>query len=92
MGGLAGVISPTFAGMMTPDSTLQQWRTVFWVTFGINAIRTIVYSLWASGEIQPWNEPENVNTFESQKITETEKESTIKNQYEDSTISCSNNK
>lgn len=51
LGAVAGIVGPTFAGFMTPDSTLHQWRTVFWVSFGVYAFRTIVYSLWASGKL-----------------------------------------
>lgn len=30
---------------------------VFWVAFAVFMVTTVVYSLWASGETQPWNEP-----------------------------------
>ena len=35
----------------------MQWRMVFWVAFAVFMVTTVVYSLWASGETQPWNEP-----------------------------------
>lgn len=38
---------------------MNEWRTVFWVTFAVFVITTIVYLIWASGELQPWNEPES---------------------------------
>lgn len=57
IGALTGVASPVFVGMMTPNSTLEEWRLVFWVTFGIFVVTTVVYSIWASGEVQPWNSP-----------------------------------
>lgn len=28
---------------------------MFWITFGVAMIRTVIYSIWASAEIQPWN-------------------------------------
>lgn len=37
---------------------MAEWRTVFWVTFAVFVVTTIVYVIWASGEVQPWNEPE----------------------------------
>lgn len=43
------------------QSSLEQWRFVFWVTFGVAMVRTIIYSIWASGEIQPFN---NMKTTE----------------------------
>lgn len=42
--------------------TLEEWRLVFWITFGIFAVTTVVYSIWASGEVQPWNYPKNNQT------------------------------
>lgn len=37
--------------------TLGQWRLVFWISFAIFVVTTVVYSIWASGEVQPWNFP-----------------------------------
>lgn len=31
---------------------------MFWVTFVIFIVTTISYTLWASAEIQPWNDPD----------------------------------
>lgn len=30
---------------------------MFWISFGIFVSTTVVYVLWASGEVQPWNNP-----------------------------------
>lgn len=38
------------------QKSLLEWRLVFWLTLGILVITTIAYALWASGEIQPWND------------------------------------
>lgn len=43
---------------------MAEWRIVFWVTFAVFVITTIVYVIWASGEVQPWNEPEDLDQFE----------------------------
>lgn len=37
---------------------MHQWRDVYWVTFAILIISAIIFSIWASGEIQPWNYPD----------------------------------
>lgn len=29
---------------------------MFWLTFAIFVVTTIIYVTWASGEIQPWND------------------------------------
>lgn len=39
------------------QSLLHEWRLVFWVTFVVFVVTTIVYVIWASGEVQPWNDP-----------------------------------
>lgn len=36
---------------------MNEWRTVFWITFGVFVVTTIIYCIWASGELQPWNDP-----------------------------------
>lgn len=59
IGALTGVAAPVFVGMMTPNSSLEEWRFVFWVTFVIFVVTTVVYSIWASGEVQPWNFPKD---------------------------------
>lgn len=39
------------------ETSISEWRTVFWVTFLIFVITTIIFCIWASGEIQEWNYP-----------------------------------
>lgn len=36
---------------------MTEWRVVFWISFVIFMVTTVVYVLWASGEVQPWNNP-----------------------------------
>jgi hypothetical protein len=51
---------PFLIGVIATDSTgpdgLVQWRTVFWIAFVIFNVTNIVYVIWASGEIQPFND------------------------------------
>lgn len=37
--------------------TLLEWRTVFWIAFGVFNVTNVVYLIWASGDTQPWNTP-----------------------------------
>lgn len=46
------------------QSSLVEWRLVFWVTFGIFVVTTVIYSIWASGEVQPWNYPKDQKSAE----------------------------
>uniref|UniRef100_A0A6P7F7L5 Inorganic phosphate cotransporter n=1 Tax=Diabrotica virgifera virgifera TaxID=50390 RepID=A0A6P7F7L5_DIAVI len=58
MGAIAGGIAPFLAGALTENHTLLEWRIVFWMTFGCYTITTIIYCIWGTAEIQPWNDPE----------------------------------
>lgn len=37
---------------------MNEWRIVFWTAFVIFALTSIIYGIWASGDLQPWNNPE----------------------------------
>lgn len=41
---------------MSFQSTLEQWRTVFWIVFGVFIVTNCVFVIWASGEEQWWND------------------------------------
>lgn len=41
--------------------SLDEWRTVFWLAFGIFHVTNLVYVVYASGDIQPWNTPHLMN-------------------------------
>lgn len=43
---------------------MNEWRVVFWITFVIFAVTTLIYCLWASGDLQPWNEPNNMKLIQ----------------------------
>lgn len=56
--------------MFSFQSTLEQWRFVFWVAFGVAMFRTIVFSIWASAEVQPWDQPKIYKSPEFYKLNE----------------------
>lgn len=39
------------------QATLLEWRVVFWVAFAVLSVTAVVYCIWASGEVQPFNDP-----------------------------------
>ena len=41
--------------LMFLQSTILQWRTVFWIVFGVFLGTNLLFVLMGSGEIQPWN-------------------------------------
>jgi ACS family sodium-dependent inorganic phosphate cotransporter len=57
IGALTGILGPFLVGILTPQASLYQWRIVFWIAFGVFNVTNVVYIIWASGEIQPFNDP-----------------------------------
>ncbi|XP_052759327.1 putative inorganic phosphate cotransporter [Galleria mellonella] len=53
---ISGIVSPYLIGLLTPDSTLAQWRVAFWVCLGVLVITNIVYVIFAQGEQQWWDD------------------------------------
>lgn len=41
------------------QSTIYQWRIVFWMVFGILLSTGIFYLTFADGKIQSWNDPKS---------------------------------
>jgi ACS family sodium-dependent inorganic phosphate cotransporter len=58
IGALTGILGPYLVGVLTPNTSLYEWRVVFWIAFGVFNVTNVVYIIWASGEIQPFNDPE----------------------------------
>ncbi|XP_046750564.1 putative inorganic phosphate cotransporter [Diprion similis] len=55
---LVGIVAPYAVGVLTPNQTFSEWRIVFWITFVANFVAILIYDLWASGEVQYWNDPD----------------------------------
>ncbi|KAJ6644335.1 Sialin [Pseudolycoriella hygida] len=56
---MAGIFAPYVIGVMTPNAYLSQWRLVFWLTFVILCLKTTFFTIWGSGNVQPWNVNKN---------------------------------
>uniref|UniRef100_A0A8D8VYQ6 Inorganic phosphate cotransporter n=1 Tax=Cacopsylla melanoneura TaxID=428564 RepID=A0A8D8VYQ6_9HEMI len=54
---ITGIFTPVFTGHVITNDTLTEWRIVFMVTFSILIVSAIIYLIFGSGEIQPWNGP-----------------------------------
>ncbi|XP_075980458.1 sialin-like [Anticarsia gemmatalis] len=53
---IPGIVVPIFVGKLTHDNqTISAWRIIFFVTIGLYIVEIIVYTLFGSGEEQPWN-------------------------------------
>ncbi|XP_075148898.1 putative inorganic phosphate cotransporter [Haematobia irritans] len=64
IGAMTGVITPYLVGVMTPNATLLEWRAVFWLAFTVLSGTAVIYCVWASGEVQPFNNPETLRENE----------------------------
>ncbi|KPU74301.1 uncharacterized protein Dana_GF27078 [Drosophila ananassae] len=71
IGAITGVLSPYLVGVMTPNANMMEWRMVFWVAFIILFITAIVYIIWASGDVQPFDD--GTNSFKKQPKSEAAK-------------------
>ncbi|VDN52400.1 unnamed protein product [Dracunculus medinensis] len=53
---LAGSLCPLLVGWLTPNGTKEEWQLVFWITGAILIIGTLIFSIFAKGNIQQWLE------------------------------------
>ncbi|XP_011160846.1 putative inorganic phosphate cotransporter [Solenopsis invicta] len=60
MGAFTGIITPYIVGEIAPEQTLSQWRTVFWIVLGVFILSNLIFVMFASGEVQYWNDPDFV--------------------------------
>ncbi|XP_033335730.1 putative inorganic phosphate cotransporter isoform X1 [Megalopta genalis] len=60
LGALSGIITPYIVGLLTSNNRLYEWRLVFWIVLGVFILTNLIFVLFASGEVQYWNDPEFV--------------------------------
>lgn len=53
-GTITGFLSPLLVGVMTEDKRREQWQLVFWITFFMYLLGTIMFCVLVSGEPQSW--------------------------------------
>lgn len=39
---------------------LSEWRLVFWLTFVFFMAKAVIFTIWGSAKVQPWNSPEKL--------------------------------
>uniref|UniRef100_A0A336K4P4 CSON011178 protein n=1 Tax=Culicoides sonorensis TaxID=179676 RepID=A0A336K4P4_CULSO len=61
IGAITGIIAPILVGLLTTNRTVDEWRLVFWIAFAVFNVTNLVYLIWASGEVQPFNTPHLIN-------------------------------
>ncbi|ALC39779.1 CG9254 [Drosophila busckii] len=55
IGSITGYLAPQAVGIIAKDSTLAQWRIVFWLSFGILFVTAIPFIFWGTGEKQDFD-------------------------------------
>lgn len=55
IGALTGIIVPYLISAITENHTLMEWRTVFWITFGVFMVTNVIYGFLGSAEIQEFD-------------------------------------
>ncbi|KAG6442415.1 putative inorganic phosphate cotransporter [Manduca sexta] len=53
---ISAIISPYLIGLLTPDSTLKQWRVAFWVCLGVLVVTNVIYLIFAKGDQLWWDD------------------------------------
>ncbi|CAI5790703.1 vesicular glutamate transporter 1 [Podarcis lilfordi] len=61
VGTLSGMVCPLIVGAMTKHKTREEWQYVFLIASLVHYGGVIFYGIFASGEKQPWAEPEEIN-------------------------------
>lgn len=51
-----GMLSPFLVGILAKQQTLYEWRIVFWIVFGVFVVTNSIFLMWASGDVQYWND------------------------------------
>lgn len=60
IGATTGIVTPYIVAVLTPKQTLSEWRLVFWIVLGVFIVTNLIFVLFASGEVQYWNDPDFV--------------------------------
>ncbi|XP_016408337.1 vesicular glutamate transporter 2.1 [Sinocyclocheilus rhinocerous] len=61
VGTLSGMVCPLIVGAMTKHKTREEWQYVFLIASLVHYGGVIFYGIFASGEKQPWADPEQTS-------------------------------
>ncbi|KAJ8680612.1 hypothetical protein QAD02_016399 [Eretmocerus hayati] len=54
---IMGILAPCLVGILAPNQTLSEWRLIFWITGIIYFVADLNFPVFASGDVQKWNDP-----------------------------------
>uniref|UniRef100_A0A8B9H5F6 Major facilitator superfamily (MFS) profile domain-containing protein n=1 Tax=Astyanax mexicanus TaxID=7994 RepID=A0A8B9H5F6_ASTMX len=61
VGTLSGMVCPLIVGAMTKNKTREEWQNVFLIASLVHYGGVVFYGIFASGEKQPWADPEETS-------------------------------
>lgn len=73
IGAFTGIITPYIVSELAPRQLLTQWRTVFWIVLAVFVVTNVIFVLFASGEVQTWNDPDFIRRDLEERRQKTEK-------------------
>ncbi|KAL4710925.1 hypothetical protein ACJJTC_002555 [Scirpophaga incertulas] len=67
---IPGIVVPIFVGVLTHgNETIAAWRIIFFVTIALYVIEILAYTLFGSGDEQPWNKvPDKSDSVETKPL------------------------
>ncbi|XP_076545097.1 putative inorganic phosphate cotransporter isoform X2 [Osmia lignaria lignaria] len=69
IGAFSGILTPYIVGELTPNGSLTEWRLVFWIVLAVFLVTNLVFVLYASGEVECWNDPEFIRQDRKERRT-----------------------
>ncbi|KOX74622.1 Putative inorganic phosphate cotransporter [Melipona quadrifasciata] len=69
---VTAIIAPIVCNMIVYEKNMNQWNVVFYLAAAIYISGNLIFIVFGSSEIQPWNNPKNANVQE-----QSEKELTV---------------
>ncbi|KAF3423458.1 hypothetical protein E2986_10536 [Frieseomelitta varia] len=58
---VTAIIAPIVCNMIVYEKNVNQWNVVFYLAAAIYVLGNLIFIVFGSSEIQPWNNPENPN-------------------------------
>ncbi|KAG8182752.1 hypothetical protein JTE90_023392 [Oedothorax gibbosus] len=55
----SAAIIPVMVGNLTENQTIEEWQIVFFISIAIVLSCGLIFNIFGSAEIQPWNDPES---------------------------------
>lgn len=66
LGSLTGIVGSYMVGILTPNTSLVEWITVFWIIFGVLNVSNVIFVVWGSGKTQRFNDRKVLRFYNDQ--------------------------